>query len=91
MLNDGRKVARKGWNGKGMYLQLVYGGSARLVGEMGAIDSFDPEPPRWVTLAPFIVIYALQGGKPSDPDSYTRVPWTASQADMLARDWVVVE
>lgn len=61
-LKLGDRVYRRGWNGKGQYLELQVG------------DAF-------MTL-PYIFITTVQGD---------RVPWLASQTDMLAEDWWVVE
>ncbi|PWC96951.1 DUF2829 domain-containing protein [Azospirillum sp. TSO5] len=75
-LKDGRRVARSGWNGKGMWLGLVQGydynelkGSA-MVAALGC------------TKLPWI------GLKTAD-NSFA--PWNASQADVLADDWSIVE
>lgn len=71
-LENGKKVAREGWNGKGMYLQYVAAiGWTHLYGKSEII-----------TNAPFI------GMKTADNKF---VPWLASQTDILAKDWVVVD
>ena len=72
-LKDGRKVARSGWNGKGMWLIMASEGTFGQEGHvMGVIGD----------LIPFIVM------KTAD-DKF--VPWLASQTDLLADDWEVVE
>lgn len=63
LLRDGRKVQRKGWNGKGMWLELQV-----------------PDAHSKMTL-PYIFMVTVQGD---------RVPWLASQTDILAEDWVEV-
>lgn len=67
-LKAGHKVARIGWNGKGMYITLIHPGNAMHHG------------------------YSMQrciGMKTAD---YVMQPgWLASQADMLAEDWIIVE
>jgi len=74
MLKQGNKVARTGWNGKGMYLIFAEEGSFYTVGQ---------ETNAEVGTDPFIVMYTAAG---------TMQPgWLASQADMLADDWMVVE
>lgn len=65
-LKNGEKVARRGWNGRGMYLEL----------HEGTEDGDDV-----VELAPFVVIHTVSG---------TYVPWTCSQSDFLAEDWMIV-
>lgn len=67
-LKEGKKVARKGWNGKGMYLTLIPAGNAMWQG------------------------YPMQdciGMKTADHKM--QPGWLASQTDMLAEDWEVVE
>ena len=68
-LKEGKKVARLGWNGKGLYLRLQ---------RPGALSK--------MTL-PYIYIKY-----PTDAMNTpgARVPWLASQTDMLAEDWVLV-
>lgn len=82
-LKDGRKVARRGWNGKGMFLVLQQGSEveptkmrnepARTYYENGS---------RCVRIAAHIDMKAAD-------DTYV-VGWLASQTDMLADDWEVV-
>lgn len=66
-LKCGRKIQRKGWNGKGMWLAL------RTVDKQGEVGD--------MTL-PFIYMKTVQNDL---------VPWLASQTDVLAEDWEVVE
>lgn len=68
-LKDGGKVARTGWNGKGMWLELQ------------VPDLFSK-----MTL-PYVY---LNYPKDSQHTPGARVPWLASQTDMLAEDWEVV-
>lgn len=77
-LKLGERVARAGWNGKGMFLFLIQGsndiaklhgyGFGELVGEPAFRDAI------------FMKTVDNQ-----------LVPWTASQADCLAEDWQIVE
>ena len=67
-LKDGKKVARAGWNGKGMWLCLINPGNAMHLG-------FDMQKCIGMKTA----------------DSKTQPGWLASQADMLAEDWAVVQ
>jgi hypothetical protein len=68
-LKQGNKVARKGWNGKGMFLFLI---------ENWAFT--DGKHDNYPNL-PFIAM------KTADNKV---VPWLASQTDILASDWEVV-
>jgi hypothetical protein len=64
-LKKGLKVARIGWNGKGMYLQYV------------VAKDFE-----FSEMLPFIAMKTVQN---------SFVPWLASQTDVLAEDWMMVE
>ena len=78
-MKDGKKVARTGWNGKGMFLYYVPEGvyspcteiASQLVNENGLVP-----------YAPYVAMKTVNG---------TVVPWLCSQTDLLAEDWVVVE
>lgn len=69
-LKKGERVARNGWNGKNMWLQMQ-----------------TPDANSKMTL-PYIYI-EYPNGHPAYPTG-SRVPWLASQTDMLAEDWFVV-
>jgi Protein of unknown function (DUF2829) len=77
-LKDGKKVAREGWNGKGMFLFLVAGSTFKV--NRAPLLGIYPEGTE-VNYHPHIDMKTAQG--------YV-VPWLASQADMLSEDWVVV-
>jgi len=68
-LKAGCRVARKGWNGKGMWIKLNPGFSATM------------------TLPYLYIEYPV--GHIAYPQG-SRVPWIASQTDMLAEDWEYV-
>lgn len=72
-LRFGGKVARKGWNGKGIFIELQ-----------------KPDENSKMT-HPYIFIdtTGLQTDNPDAPKA--RVPWIASQTDLLADDWIWVE
>lgn len=71
-LKMGKRVARAGWNGKGMWLKLVPNSLADYVAFQH--EALNPLP--WI------------GMKTADE---CFVPWLASQTDMLAEDWQIVE
>ena len=75
LLKKGFRVAREGWNGKGMF--LLYVPSEK----WGIINKISLGIPIG-NLLPWI------GMKTAD-DKF--VPWLASQTDMLAEDWTIVE
>lgn len=68
-MRKGFKVRRRGWNGKGIFIQMQ-----------------TPDANSKMT-SPYIYIdtTGLQTENPDAPKS--RVPWLASQTDMLAGDW----
>ena len=69
-------VQRQGWNGKGLRLALV--------GKGGCLEHGFSE----VSTLPYIVIIYPQDAQ-NTPGAI--VPWLASQTDMLADDWLIVE
>ena len=73
-LKEGKKVARKGWNGKKQYIQLATGISYKSAD--GEIVNCEHEAIGNMAIA-FIGTSGVQMG------------WLASQADMLADDWVL--
>lgn len=72
-LKDRYRVARAGWNGKGMWIVLVepddYALKCFMLG--------DAEQ-----LAPYIAMQTADK---------LFIPWTASQTDILAEDWIIIE
>lgn len=86
-LKEGKKVARKGWNGKNMFVYLVKGQSveaSNLTGEAAKHVGYAQESPYSE-----VKINAHIDMKAAD-DSIV-VGWLASQTDMVAEDWEVVE
>lgn len=83
-LKAGKRVARAGWNGKGMWLTLIKGRRVQLHGNgFGPINEHDHD---WRERAPRLLDWI--GMKTADNGF---VPWLASQTDMLADDWQIVE
>ncbi|QUO37959.1 DUF2829 domain-containing protein [Dysosmobacter sp. Marseille-Q4140] len=72
----GKRIARKGWNGKGQYVELASG-----IGYVG--------PDGRTVNAEHAAIgnkaFAFVG------TSGVQMGWLASQADMLAADWIILE
>lgn len=75
-LKKGRKVARKGWNGKKQYIQLATGISYKTAD--GEIVNCEHDAIGNMAIS-FVGTSGVQMG------------WLASQADMLAEDWVFAE
>lgn len=76
LMKMGFKVARKGWNGKNQYIQLATGISYKAAD--GEIVNCEHDAIGNKAIA-FVGTSGVQMG------------WLASQADMLADDWVVVK
>ena len=76
-LKEGYRIARKGWNGKGMYLYLVPANEYPSVTDV-AKEEFGEKVP----YGAYIAMKTADG---------IVVPWTASQTDILSEDWVFVE
>ena len=78
-LKNGQKVAREGWNGKGMFLFLVPGSVFKV--NRAPLLGIYPEGTE-INYRPHIDMKTVDG---------EIVPWLASQTDVLAEDWCVVE
>jgi len=77
-MKAGNKVAREGWNGKGMWLILVPGSdSVRPVANTPYSKAGITEP---TNINPHIDMFTAAGSM--------QPGWLASQTDMLAEDWV---
>lgn len=84
LLKEGRKVARQGWNGKGMYLWLK---PATIIKSEWCKDPVLKE------------IVDANGGESEalgticmkTADNKILTGWLASQTDMLSDDWIVID
>lgn len=74
LLKDGERVARKGWNGKGMFLYLVPANTYPAQTNAAKKHIGDE-----VEYGAYIAMRTATGQV---------VPWLASQTDLLAEDWV---
>lgn len=85
-LKAGKRVARQGWNGKGMFLYMT-GGSVvefeNLRGNAALFVSKESTGRSAACINPHIDMKAADGT--------IVVGWLASQTDMFAEDWVLVE
>ena len=70
------KVAREGWNGKGLSIELQI-----------------PDLFSKMTLPYIYMNYPAMPASETAPENHinAKVPWLASQTDMLAEDWIIVE
>lgn len=77
-LKEGKRVVRDGWNGKGMFLFLVPGSTFK-VNRYPLLGIYPLDTK--IEYQAHIDIRTAQG---------TIVPWLASQSDVLAEDWEVL-
>ena len=75
---QGLKVARQGWNGKGMFIFLVPGSTFKV--NRPPLLGIYPEGTE-IKYLPHIDMKTATG---------EIVPWLASQSDVLADDWEIV-
>lgn len=77
-LKGGKKVARKGWNGKNMFLFLATDIEFHTQADLSCVSNLEGD----LTL-PAVVMKTA--------DNRFCVGWLASQTDMLSDDWYTVE
>lgn len=77
-LKAGKKVARKGWNGKDMFLFLATDIEFHTEADLSCVSDLEGD----LTL-PAVVMKTA--------DDHFCVGWLASQTDMMADDWFTVE
>jgi len=92
LLKLGYKVARRDWNGKNMYIYLVDLNQfdcgcqfefKKIFDDIIVKDENDFMDSGHIKIDKFIAMRTAQGT--------VQPGWLASQADMLAEDWVVIE
>lgn len=74
----GQKIAREGWNGKGMFLYLVPG------------STFTANRPPLLGIYPEGTTINYRDHIDMKTADGSCVPWVASQTDILADDWTCV-
>lgn len=82
-LKQGKKVARRGWNDKGMYLWLLPPAEVRKewVKDPMLLDAFGERD----------VLPCLGAIRMFTETKEVLTGWLASQTDMLAEDWMVID
>lgn len=83
-MKEGERVARTGWNGKDMWIAL---GGTPVVLEAEKFwnkhsRAFAEKNGGSATVDPYIIMKTAQGS--------IQMGWLASQADLLANDWLLV-
>jgi len=88
-LNEGKMLSRSGWNGKGMFIYKTVGNTVskdfipKFASLPESVKSFLADIGEDVVFHPSFTMYTAT--KEMQPG------WLASQADMLADDWGIVE
>lgn len=85
MLKDGKKVCRKGWNGKNMFIVLMTAMSLPSYNTEGTSRKVNDRTAKWIgedtplESQAYIAMFTA--------DKLWQPGWLASQADMLSTDW----
>jgi len=77
LMKKGIRIARKGWNGKDMYIYYVPENTYKSV-----TDVAKKEFGEYVPYGAYIAMKTAQGNV---------VPWLASQTDLLSDDWMLLD
>lgn len=88
-LKEGKKVARKGWNGKGMFIYLTQGRTIDAALWTGDKDCIKYKSERGKSAAQ-PVVEILSHIDMRTADGSVCIGWLASQTDMISEDWVEV-
>lgn len=91
-LKSGERVARKGWNGKGMWIVLMTGMHLPAYSDQSTDRKVNDRTAKWIgedtplETLPYIAMWTInaEGRRAWLPG------WLASQTDMLSEDWEVV-
>mgnify|MGYP000947757345 CR=1 FL=1 len=85
-LKDGKRVAREGWNGKGMFLFLLPAGTVPTKAihdpALRAVVGYEIGGETFEALGSIRMFTA---------DKKILTGWLASQTDMLAEDWTILD
>lgn len=84
-MKAGQRVARSGWNGKGMWLALGAGNPANPAANFWNphTRAFAEQSGGTAPVLPYIIMKTATGE--------ILMGWLASQSDMLAEDWIILE
>jgi len=82
-LKDGKKVARNGWNGKGMYLWLLPKATIQ--------KSWVKDPLLLSVFGESETLDCLGSIRMKTATGEILTGWLASQTDMLAEDWTILK
>jgi Protein of unknown function (DUF2829) len=80
-LRKGLKVARSGWNGKGMWIVYLKGYPDGIAINKNTAEATGQAEGTVCAFRPYLLLKSANG---------EFVPWAASQSDVLAEDWEIV-
>lgn len=80
-MRAGKKVARAGWNGKGMWIVLQKGYPNGIPINANTAEATGLPKGTVRRFRPYVTMQTADGDF---------VPWVCSQSDLLATDWMVV-
>lgn len=80
-MQNGNKVRRTGWNGKGMYVVLQKGYPDGIPINRNTAEATGLPEGTVCRFLPYVMMRTVDG---------SFVPWLCSQTDLLATDWAVV-
>lgn len=86
---DGHPIARRGWNGKGMFVVLMPALQLPPFNTQGTDRKVNDRTAKWIgedtplDCQPYFAMFTA--------DKKWQPGWLASQADMLADDWMIFE
>ena len=86
-MENGYKVARKGWNGKGMWITI----SDNLQGKKLEADRFWNPHSKQAAIDNGGTMEVLPTIIMKTADNWILMGWLASQTDILAKDWEIVK
>lgn len=95
----GHKIARKGWNGKGMFVVMMEGLELPPHSAMDTHKKVNDRTSKFIgpdtalSSKPYFAMYTGATREPyaKNATAQWQPGWLASQADMLANDWTIVE
>lgn len=90
-VKEGKKVARMGWNGKGMFIFDLFHSVLKLTEDTAFQEErYDCSELDGVIEIGLDETYKLENFVLLKTAVGACIPWKASQSDMLANDWLVI-
>jgi hypothetical protein len=81
VVQEGKRIARSGWNDKGMYVSYQKGYPNGIAINQNTADATGLPVGTVCKFLPYLMMKTVDG---------SFVPWLASQTDILAEDWTVL-